>query len=38
MPGHTRYRAAFRHGHDHLIDVADGELLSGPHFPMAYPA
>jgi ectoine hydroxylase-related dioxygenase (phytanoyl-CoA dioxygenase family) len=38
MPGHTRYRAAFRHGHDHLIDVADGELLSGPHFPVAYPA
>jgi len=36
MPGHTRYRAAYRHGHDHLIDVPDGGILQGPHFPVVY--
>lgn len=38
MSGRTRYRAAFRHGHDHLIDVADGEVLQGTSFPVVYSA
>jgi ectoine hydroxylase-related dioxygenase (phytanoyl-CoA dioxygenase family) len=36
MPGHTRYRAQFRHGHDHLFEVADGEILRGRHFPVVF--
>jgi phytanoyl-CoA hydroxylase len=36
MPGHTRYSAAHHHGHQHLIEVADGEILQGRHFPVVY--
>jgi hypothetical protein len=36
MPDETRYRAQYRHGHDHLIDVTDGEILQGEHFPTVY--
>jgi hypothetical protein len=36
MPGHTRYQARFTHGHQHLIEVADGEIVQGRHFPVVY--
>lgn len=38
MPGHTRYEPTTRHPMLDYVEVAQGEILKGEHFPVVYQA